>query len=134
MGTFWLRWEACAEWVSSRSWPLASRARSVHRDDRGQCGSSKLALVRSLQQQTLSSSLAERLGVSDADEDELYEAMDWLLGRQARIKQPWPNATCVRHAGALRRQLHLLEDDTVRPGSATRAMGASIARRSSSDC
>jgi len=27
------------------------------------------------------------LGVSDADEDALYEAMDWLLGRQARIEQ-----------------------------------------------
>jgi transposase len=47
---------------------------------------SKLALVRSLQQQSLSSSLAERLGVTDADEDELYEAMDWLLIRQARIE------------------------------------------------
>jgi transposase len=34
-----------------------------------------------------SSTLAEELGVSDASEDDLYEAMDWLLERQARIEQ-----------------------------------------------
>ena len=47
---------------------------------------SKLALVRSLGEQTLSSSLAQVLGLSDTDEDELYEAMDWLLERQERIE------------------------------------------------
>ncbi|HEM61273.1 MAG TPA: IS1634 family transposase, partial [Chloroflexi bacterium] len=47
---------------------------------------SKLALVRSLAEQTLSSSLGEQLGVADADENELYAAMDWLLGRQERIE------------------------------------------------
>jgi len=47
---------------------------------------SKLALVRSLGEQTASSSLAEVLGLSNADEDELYEAMDWLLARQGRIE------------------------------------------------
>jgi transposase len=47
---------------------------------------SKLALVRALGEQTLSSSLAQVLGVGDADEDELYEAMDWLLERQERIE------------------------------------------------
>jgi transposase len=47
---------------------------------------SKLALVRSLGEQTLSSSLGEVLGVADADEDELYTAMDWLLERQGRIE------------------------------------------------
>ncbi len=47
---------------------------------------SKLALVRSLAEQTLSSSLGEELGVADADENELYFAMDWLLGRQERIE------------------------------------------------
>ena len=31
--------------------------------------------------------LAEELGVADADEDELYEAMDWLLARQGRIEK-----------------------------------------------
>jgi len=34
-----------------------------------------------------SSTLAEELGVTDATEDDLYEAMDWLLERQARIEQ-----------------------------------------------
>jgi hypothetical protein len=47
---------------------------------------SKLALVRSLGEQTLSSSLAHVLGLADTNEDELYEAMDWLLERQERIE------------------------------------------------
>jgi transposase len=47
---------------------------------------SKLSLARSLQDETRSSSLGEELGISDADEDELYAAMDWLLGRQHRIE------------------------------------------------
>jgi hypothetical protein len=47
---------------------------------------SKLALVRALCGETASSSLGEVLGVVDADEDELYSAMDWLLGRQERIE------------------------------------------------
>jgi transposase len=34
-----------------------------------------------------STTLAEELGVGDADEDDLYEAMDWLVERQARIEQ-----------------------------------------------
>jgi transposase len=54
---------------------------------------SKLALVRSLGQQTLSSSLGEVLGIADADEDELYAAMDWLLERQPRIE----SALAKRH-------------------------------------
>jgi len=47
---------------------------------------SKLALVRSLRGATASSSLGEALDVVDADEDELYSAMDWLLVRQERIE------------------------------------------------
>lgn len=50
------------------------------------CPSSKLALVRSLSEQSASSSLAEVLGVSDVNADEIYEAMDWLLARQERIE------------------------------------------------
>jgi len=50
------------------------------------CPRSKLALARSLGEQTASSSLAEVLGLSSVDEDELYEAMDWLLARQERIE------------------------------------------------
>lgn len=34
-----------------------------------------------------SSTLAEQLEVGDADEDELYGAMDWLLARQSRIEK-----------------------------------------------
>ena len=43
---------------------------------------SKLATVRAFSQSTL----ADELGVSGADEDDLYEAMDWLLDRQERIE------------------------------------------------
>src|SRR6516165_3858481 len=46
------------------------------------CPASKLATVRALGQSTL----ADELGVADADEDDLYEAMDWLLERQERIE------------------------------------------------
>ncbi|MCA1680801.1 MAG: IS1634 family transposase, partial [Actinobacteria bacterium] len=43
---------------------------------------SKLATVRALSQSTL----GDELGVADADEDELYGALDWLLARQERIE------------------------------------------------
>ncbi len=43
---------------------------------------SKLATIRRWTQSTL----AEVLDVADADEDELYGAMDWLLARQERIE------------------------------------------------
>ena len=44
---------------------------------------SKLATTRLWHTNTL----AEELEVADADEDELYNAMDWLLGRQKRIEK-----------------------------------------------
>jgi transposase len=44
---------------------------------------SKLATTR----QWHNTTLAEELRVSDASEDELYEAMDWLLERQGRIEK-----------------------------------------------
>jgi hypothetical protein len=43
---------------------------------------SKLATVRAFSQSTL----PQELGVADADEDDLYEAMDWLVARQERIE------------------------------------------------
>jgi hypothetical protein len=43
---------------------------------------SKLATTRHWH----STTLAEELGVADADEDALYEALDWLLERQERIE------------------------------------------------
>jgi Transposase DDE domain len=44
---------------------------------------SKLAMSRAFSQSTL----ASELGVKDADEDELYGALDWLLARQPRIER-----------------------------------------------
>ena len=44
---------------------------------------SKLATTRSWHV----TSLPTTLGVADADADELYAAMDWLLQRQDRIEQ-----------------------------------------------
>jgi len=44
---------------------------------------SKLATTRLWHTTTL----AEELGVTDADEDDLYEAMDWLLARQDRVEK-----------------------------------------------
>ncbi len=43
---------------------------------------SKLATVRSF----ATSTLADQLGAGDADEDELYAAMDWLLERQPAVE------------------------------------------------
>ena len=54
---------------------------------------SKLATARGLNGETLSSSLGELLGLQDADADELYAALDWLLQRQERIE----NALAKRH-------------------------------------
>lgn len=47
---------------------------------------SKLATVRGFNPDTCQSTLGEQLGVSQADEDELYAAMDWLVERQAEIE------------------------------------------------
>jgi transposase len=52
---------------------------------------SKLAMTRAFAQSTL----AAELGVEDADEDELYRALDWLLARQGRIER----ALARRHLG-----------------------------------
>ena len=46
------------------------------------CPGSKLATARALSQSTL----GEELGVGDADQDDLYAAMDWLLERQEGIE------------------------------------------------
>jgi hypothetical protein len=48
---------------------------------------SKLATARSLSKDTLTMSLGECLGVEDANEDELYAALDWLLSRQGAIER-----------------------------------------------
>src|SRR6266511_2158273 len=56
---------------------------------------SKLAMSRAFAQSTL----ADELAVADADEDELYAALDWLLARQPRIEQAL--ARRHLHAGTL---------------------------------
>ena len=48
---------------------------------------SKLATARGLHSDTLHHSLGEVLGLDEADATELYQALDWLLPRQARIEQ-----------------------------------------------
>jgi hypothetical protein len=47
---------------------------------------SKLATGRAVHRDTAHTSLGELLGVEDAQTDELYAAMDWLLPRQGRIE------------------------------------------------
>jgi hypothetical protein len=54
---------------------------------------SKLATARSLDSETLQSTLGELLGLEWSDEDDLYEAMDWLLPRQNQIE----DALAKRH-------------------------------------
>jgi len=54
---------------------------------------SKLATARALRAETLHSTLGEELAAETTDEDELYQAMDWLLPRQSRIE----DALAKRH-------------------------------------
>ncbi|MFQ5601297.1 MAG: IS1634 family transposase [Candidatus Krumholzibacteriia bacterium] len=48
---------------------------------------SKLATARALSKQTLTSSLGECLGLDDVNENDLYEALDWLRSRQPSIEK-----------------------------------------------
>jgi len=57
---------------------------------------SKLAIARGLRAETAATSLGEVLGVGGCDEDDLYEAMDWLAGRQQRIE----DGLAARHLAA----------------------------------
>jgi hypothetical protein len=54
---------------------------------------SKLAFARGLRSETATSTLGELLGVSGCDEDDLYQAMDWLLARKDAIEA----ALAARH-------------------------------------
>jgi transposase len=61
---------------------------------------SKLATSRTLHPDTLSSTLGEVLHLHSLTEDELYQAMDWLLPQQARIekalaKRHWADGSLV---------------------------------------
>lgn len=48
---------------------------------------SKLATARGLRKKTSFSALAEECLLGDVDEDDIYEAMDWLVERQGRIEE-----------------------------------------------
>jgi hypothetical protein len=54
---------------------------------------SKLAIARGLREETAATSLGEVLGVGGCDEDDLYEAMDYLQARQDTIQ----DALAARH-------------------------------------
>jgi len=56
---------------------------------------SKLATARALRNETAHSTLGEELGVEAVDEDDLYEALDWLLPQQPAIE----TALARRHLG-----------------------------------
>ena len=56
---------------------------------------SKLAAARALREQTAHSTLGEELGVGAVDEDDLYQALDWLLPQQPNIEA----ALAGRHLG-----------------------------------
>src|SRR6202035_2932652 len=49
---------------------------------------SKLATARGLDGETATCSLGQVLKLGAVDEQELYEALDWLRGEQGRIEQP----------------------------------------------
>jgi len=57
--------------------------------------SSKLALAQGLQAGAEHSTLGQELGLGEVDENEFYEAMDWLVERQPRIEA----ALAKRHLG-----------------------------------
>ena len=79
--------------------------------------------------------LAEEFGVVDADEDELYAAMDWLLARQAIEKK-----LAARHLSAAALVLYDLSRATSRappvrwPSSATTATASAASCRSTTAC
>jgi transposase len=47
---------------------------------------SKLATARALSPETCHSTLGEELALKQVDEDDLYEAMDWILPRQSKVE------------------------------------------------
>jgi transposase len=56
---------------------------------------SKLATARGLAEHTATTSLGAVLGLQSVDEDQLYQALDWLLARQQRIE----DKLAQRHLG-----------------------------------
>jgi hypothetical protein len=62
---------------------------------------SKLATARELDGETLSTSLGDVLGVTDANADELYATLDWLLARQQSIEAALAKRHLARDGFAL---------------------------------
>src|ERR1700745_733177 len=80
---------------------------------------SKLAIARGLRDQTAASSLGEILGLGSCDEDDLYQAMDYLHDRQDKIQ----DALAARHlAGGT---LVLYDVSSAAFGGRARPLGAS---------
>ena len=78
--------------------------------------SSKLAWARGLRSETATSSLGEVLSLAGCDEDDLYEAMDWLAARQDAIEErTGRSAPAGRHPRALRRLLGRLRGSHLSP-------------------
>src|SRR5260370_464491 len=63
---------------------------------------SKLATSRALHPDTLSSTLGEVLHLDSVTEDELYEAIDWLVPQQARLRENLKPASGIEWITALR--------------------------------
>jgi len=68
---------------------------------------SKLATVRSLNQETCSSVLGDLLNIPEINENDLYHAMDWLLARQDKIESSLADQHLPWVFGALRCQFLL---------------------------
>jgi hypothetical protein len=97
---------------------------------------SKLATARALRRETAHSTLGEELGVEAVDEDDLYEALDWLLPQQPALEA----ALARRHLGEGTLVLYDVSS-TYFEGhccplarTAIRAMSGAAIRRLSSGC
>ena len=77
--------------------PRAPAGTGANRRAHSRSGS-QLATARGLAEATARDTLAETLGISGTDEDDLYAAMDWLVGRQDGIE--WRSAEQHLHDGA----------------------------------
>jgi hypothetical protein len=97
---------------------------------------SKLAIARGLRTQTATSTLGQILDVAGADEDDLYDAMDWVLARKEAIE----TALAARHLTNGTLVLYdvssaAFEGHTCPLGkSGTPATGSKAAARSSTGC
>jgi hypothetical protein len=79
----WLRKAADRGWAEAEDTlgRLYAQGRGTPRDDQ-----EAVELFRAASSTTAASSLGEMLGLGEVDEDELYDALDWLLERQPAIE------------------------------------------------